>query len=570
MMPPTAEREIDLIGESYEFPPPFASPGNATGYSVAMADSIPGTRTWLQPQYQFQNTTAAIVAGVEEIAKVGNLADEKVKLEEEGKHLTVTYGSIKQIFGSIKQIIRNEWQILDLINQIKAAGGYNGSALCGMEPAMMNISTALATAMVNGELCIGNINATLVYIDATYRQNGILMDRLEYIYRRFLQFQENETLLNEFIGIANSYGDPASMVKFTYNTLTYPYQRYEEGSCFATAVLDTMWANVPLGYMRFVDKLIREDRADFNVFFSGSNRPKLIVHTPGIGIGAGNGDIYQKSVSALASFETSPHTKQKVSDIVYLACLSEINRINAADKMGMSNGTMCAISDFLAKNLTDRIVWDRQWTPEINVTRSSNEAATVEAMANLIRGIFPMIPKPEAAMMGRPVALAMANAIRQANGESGGFARLLIGNLLGLSGKLDISISTSAQEAIYNVSDVQPLLHALKFGSFSNSSRRLKPGQAILARYASSNKSFHMFTLISGHYDANAMQVGEKIRIGHMNWAFSPEAEGFIYMEKIGPMQVQFTYDYDRIPLCGKNSAVKDIALYPDVFTEYE
>jgi hypothetical protein len=594
------------IDESCGFAPPFASleakgtePLDTAANSTAMGSSIPelregvddasenvcsgasarkrrksrhtskhtttertGTRRQFRRQSQNTtqsgNTTAAIAAGIEEVAKMANLMNEKTRLEEENRNLTDTG-------RSRAQIRKNKQRIRNLKRQIVSAGGRNSSALRGMEPAMVNISTILATAIKDNRLSRDVLTDTLAHISATYRQDGILMGRLEYFYRRFSQFQENEALFNEFIGIANSYGDPADRVKFIYNALIYPYQKSREGSCFATSILDTMWANDPSGYMRFVDKLIREDRADFNAFFLGSNRSELSIDVRGIGVRAGSGDIYQKAISALALLSIHSYEINVVKDSIYDVCLRKINETNEANKMGMGNEIMRVISNAIATNLTDKIVWDRQWTPYINVTRSLNETAITEAMGSYIMDILSGIQK--AARMGKSDAQVIADAIRQADGKIGGCTELLIENLLNLpnGGAYDVAvnrITNPARDAIFDTADMQPLLQALEFGSSPNPSCRLKPGQAIVA-----GTQDHAFTLTSGHYDVDAMSVGEEVRIGHANYVGFPRGESFIYLKKISPIQVQLTCGPNRTPL---DSEVEELVVYPNVFTKYE
>ncbi|MDR0715530.1 MAG: hypothetical protein LBF25_01985 [Puniceicoccales bacterium] len=603
MASPKADEELAPVNESHALSPSISLEANATrpedttANLTAMATSIPepqkkmgdaseDVRSGASPlkakkggnprhtaatrrtetQHQSQNTTASIVAGIEEIAAVANLVAEKTRLEEENRNLTVTG-------GSQEQIRENERQIQNLGQQIISAGGHNRSALGGMEPAMMNLSTTLATAIENGKLSRDDMNAAIAYINATYRQNSTSMGRLEYIYHRFSQFQGNETVFNEFIRIANSYGNLADRVKFIYNALIFPYQKDREGSCFATSILDAMWVNNPSGYMRLIDKLIREDRADFNVFFSGPSRPELIIDTQGIGIRAGSDAIYQKAVSALASL-VMDKSIYWVKESIYDVCFHKINETNVANKMGMTDASIDAISNAIATNLTDKIVWDRQWTPDINVTRSLNETAIVEAMGSYIMDILSRIPR--AARMGEPDARAIANAIRQADGEGGGDFDLLMKKLLGLNwlqllwpSAYRVVIDKKANPAwntIFNTADMQPLLRALEFRSSWWRPRHLKPGQAIGAGYMSDDGG-HAFTLISGHYDVNAMRVGEEVRIGHMNYIGEPEGENFIYLKKRSPTQVQFTYGPDREPL---KFSVEELSLYPDVLTEYE
>jgi hypothetical protein len=111
-------------------------------------------------------------------------------------------------------------------------------------------------------------------------------------------------------------------------------------------------------------------------------------------------------------------------------------------------------------------------------------------------------------------------------------------------------------------------------------SQKMKPGRFVRVRSSGEkhemkgNKSEivsegHSASFISGHHDRNSMKIGDKIRIGHMNYVGKA---GNIYLKKPDNEEFQLVYDFCgkvELPIT-KDSNLTKLDFYPDFLAQNE
>jgi hypothetical protein len=139
--------------------------------------------------------------------------------------------------------------------------------------------------------------------------------------------------------------------------------------------------------------------------------------------------------------------------------------------------------------------------------------------------------------------------------------------------------STLCKGSKLTTTEAQSLFDVLEFGSSQDKSQKLKPGLFLQVAYACYKQeikdgkletisSGHSMSFISGHYDLNSMKIGDKIRIGHMNYVGNA---GNMYMERNNDNEFQLIYfSCGRWMPITRDYNLTELDICPDFLTQYE
>lgn len=414
----------------------------------------------------------------------------------------------------------------------------------------LTLSEPLCEAANEKKLSLELVQKMLSHLNQIYTSSSdaFSQSKVDMMYRGINQLNDPQVFnaFNEFV--LKYKDDPNKQKEFIYNTIVFPYQRDSEGSCFATSQLIVMHANKPIEWMKFIDRIISNDEANFN-YFTNSNRPELKIDVSSFGTKETVLDkVYQKAISAVASF-SAPDIKSEVAENLQDICISTLN----------SNSTCKAVG----KNLASKIVWNHQWMPVSNLTTSlKTDQQTIENLKKALQTLLPSDTDPN-------LILKMAENIHNGKGVSGGFTQVIMRQIQNSKNvKYEkIEGSNLVKNTTITTQGIKSLLKALEFGCNSSFTQKLKPGQAVLAKYYTEHFG-HAMTFLSGHYDVDSMQIGDRVKIGHMNWLSGEnEEEHFIYMKKTGNGEIELVH-YDNKPITSES--FKSLTIYPEYMTQYE
>lgn len=430
----------------------------------------------------------------------------------------------------------------------------------------LSISMALAPKILEA---VESGNFTSDFIDSLCDKFLLIRPTPSYllnIHKQFRQMSSDPAVLKAFNDNVKDYLQQSNAAKnenaekqfiknanlFIYNTIAFPHQRDGEGSCYATSMAIKVYQDKKIDYMTILRGIIDKNIVDFSCL--GSKVAPIKVNN--FGLDCNEQDIiYQKLISAIAELCPSInkiHTK--IFD-------QQIKKICES----LEKTTAEIISDGL---LSHGLVWSHRRIPAV-CAFSDILKTRASIIAHIKDRIKEIIADHGLDRIEEHAITEIAEKIFANVRTSGGFAHEVAANLSDGAGGQKIEIDYGAHpivDSIFESTQIQRILDGLEYGNFDGDrSRRLRPGQTIVTTYFKSGGGGHAFTLLAGHYDINSMAVGDKVRIGHMNYPDNACDDSYIYLVKVADNQFQLMHKGRPI-----NVAIKRMQLFTNLATEYE
>lgn len=385
-------------------------------------------------------------------------------------------------------------------------------------------------------------------------------ENLKFLRLVFSRMLEDGSFLPEFCKNIDDLKNEANKCDlFVYNTLMWPYQRKNEGSCFATAVLMKLWHDRFFQFMQMVADVVKNNKLSFKKMFPnacwvGNGQFKS---TRKIGTEVDKYDqVYQKILSPFANLNCDVYSEnanskkdsfRKEISKIFKRSIQDIDK-NCARQ---ANNNTYLNSDLFANSIVTGVKdiewkdgkWNLKVKKEILLKRMKNKNEDLFRNKKYIsEEMFTLIESQYDVLVD--AIIKNINNRRESGGQSGNILRALGG----FNGQYHIPTGikiTSDDKCIFKADDFQKLLDNLRWANINKEMKEMVEGQFLLGRCSFRKKApkdgekdeivGHAFNFVATCIAISDMQIGEKRLIGNLNYEFWQH----LYVKKIDNEFVQ-------------------------------